>query len=258
MAEKSRLVAPSQLALRVQVDLRALVLQASHTLGTCWQPINERVCAHQSAVEGLPDNALLVLHQAQCTIWCRTCSHEVAGRAEKACPAGSMALKSLAVPASFDDVTQRHVPCESKACRDLLCPIPGSSPAHAPVSQVWLEPAGWTLLPRMMSVQGNVGALIVIDRMLERLQLYQQYAQYWRERPQVAVAGNAAHWWRHAGSAAVQQCLQLSRRQVAPLCNCCHTKWCSAVPCAVLCCAVLWHSDSCLRCSRASRSAGAR
>ena len=65
-------------------------------------------------------------------------------------------------------------------------------------------------------MQGDGGGLIVIDRMLERLQLYQQYAQYWRERPQVGVSGHASHWWRHAGSAAVQQCLQLSRRQVPP------------------------------------------
>ena len=63
----------------------------------------------------------------------------------------------------------------------------------------------------------NTAALSVGLRMAERMQQFEQYAQYWTCRPQVPVASNAALWWQHAGRAAVSQCRLLTRSQVCSL-----------------------------------------
>ena len=60
----------------------------------------------------------------------------------------------------------------------------------------------------------DTAALTVGMRMAERLQHFQQFAEYWTYRPQVPVTGHAAAWWQHAGRAAVTQCQLLTRSQV--------------------------------------------
>lgn len=66
-------------------------------------------------------------------------------------------------------------------------------------------------------------SLTVGLRMAERLQQYEQYAEYWTRRPQDSVSGHAALWWQHAGHATILQCHRLTRTQVifAPLLSYC-------------------------------------
>lgn len=57
-------------------------------------------------------------------------------------------------------------------------------------------------------------SLAVAFRMLDRAQLYSQYAVYWQSRPQQPVSKSPSRWWQHAGSAAARECKLISRRQV--------------------------------------------
>ena len=62
----------------------------------------------------------------------------------------------------------------------------------------------------------DTASLTIGLRMAERMQQFEQYAEYWTSRPQVPVAGHAAVWWQHAIRAAVSQCRLLTRSQVPP------------------------------------------
>ncbi|KAK9867090.1 hypothetical protein WJX84_006946 [Apatococcus fuscideae] len=97
----------------------------------------------------------------------------------------------------------------SAGIRDESLPEPDNSP----------PPMGPTITIsisiRALVPDWDAAAVAVAMRMVDRLQVYEQYVTYWQARPQEPVHVNPRTWWLHAGQAAARECRKVSRHKVS-------------------------------------------
>ena len=214
---------PSQLGVHIHITLRALVLQGNVPalmVSMCRSSPNH--CQGRDCVQswfGRPGPAcrLVSMHEEQCMHLLHRFGRQAVTSA--LCMSGgspaSHRRHSVHAFSVHACKCRRWTGCWSGcSCTSSLCPTGTAAPrarAHERMPPMHhMLACGQTLTQHGVYTQ-------VVDRMLERLQLYQQFAPYWHSRPPEPVHEHCQEWWRHAGSATISECQKLSRRQASGL-----------------------------------------